>query len=66
MTEVNIEEVASRVQVTDGDALLSPATLRTIVNAVMQAMEERDLHRRRVSAEQCIGGGIREQLEEER
>lgn len=66
MTEVNVEEVASSVQVTDGDALLSPATLRTIVNAVMQAMEERDLHQRRVRSEQCIGGGVREQLEEER
>ncbi len=66
MVEVNVEEVASRVHVTDGDALLSPATLRTIVNAVVQAMEERELHQRRVRAEQCIGGGVREQLEEER
>ena len=66
MVEVNVEEVASRVRVTDGDALLSPATLRTIVNAVMQAMDERDSHHRRVRAEQCIGGGVREQLEAER
>jgi hypothetical protein len=66
MVEVNIEEVASTMQVTDGDALLSPRTLRTIVNAVMRAIEERESHQRRVQAEQCIGGGVREELERER
>jgi hypothetical protein len=66
MVEVNIEEVASTVHVTDGDALLSPRTLRTIVNAVMRALDDRESHQRRVRAEQCISGGVREEIEEER
>lgn len=64
--DVNIEEVASTMHVTDGDAVLSPRTLRTIVNAVMRALDERESHDRRVRAEQCISGGVREAIEEER
>jgi hypothetical protein len=66
MVDVNIEEVASTMHVTDGDAVLSPRTLRTIVNAVMRAIDERESHDRRVRSEQCISGGVREEIEEER
>lgn len=63
--EVNIEDVVSTVRTVDGDSLLSPNTLRTIVNAVMQAVAEREAYERRVRAEQCISGGVREEMEEE-
>ena len=66
MMEVNIEEVVSTVRTVDSDSLLSPDALRRIVQVVMRALEEKELHERRVSAEQCFTGGVRDQLEEER
>jgi hypothetical protein len=64
--EVNIEDVVSTVRTVDGDSLLTPNTLRRIVNVVLQAVDEREAHARRVRAEQRISGGVREELEEER
>ena len=56
--EVNIEEVVSTVRAVDGDALLTPQTLRKIVSVVLQAVNEQDSHRKRVSAEQRITPGV--------
>jgi hypothetical protein len=64
--QVDIEDVVSRVRTVDGDSLLTPNILRTIVNAVLQAVEERESHARRVRTEQCISGGVLEEIEEER
>jgi hypothetical protein len=64
--EVNIQDVVSTVRTVDGDALLAPRTLRTIVQTVLRAIEEREMHRERVRAEQRVSGGVREELEEER
>jgi hypothetical protein len=63
--EVNIGEVVSNVRVVDGDSVLSPATLRTIVEAVMQAVAEREMHEQRVRAERRVTSGVRGELEEE-
>jgi len=63
--EVNIDDVVSTVRTVDGDSLLAPNTLRRIVQAVLLAVEERELHARRVRSEQCVSGGLREELEEE-
>ena len=64
--EVNIEDVVSTVRTVDGDSLLTPETMRRIVTTVLMALEERESRARRVRAEQCIGGGVREDIEEER
>jgi hypothetical protein len=64
--QVNIEDVVSTVRTVDGEALLSPPILRRIVSAVLLAVDERESHARRVRAEQRIGGGVQEELEEER
>jgi hypothetical protein len=64
--EVNIEDIVSTVRTVDGDSLLTPNTLRKIVSVVLQAVEEKESHARRVRAEQCISGGVLEELEEER
>jgi hypothetical protein len=63
--EVNIEDIVSTVRTVDGDSLLTPNTLRKIVSVVLQAVEEKESHARRVRKEQCISGGVREELEEE-
>ena len=63
--EVNIEEMVSTVRTVDGNSLLDPNTLRSIVGAVLKAVEEKDSHAQRVRAEQRISAGVRAELEEE-
>lgn len=41
MSEVHISELESQVDVVDGGALLSPAALRRIVEAVIAELEKR-------------------------
>lgn len=53
--DVSIGEVSSTVRAVDGDSLLTPATLARIVQAVLQAVEDREHHRRRVHDERKIG-----------
>jgi hypothetical protein len=59
--EVNIDEVVSNVQLLDDESLLSPCVLRRIVETVMEAVQERELHRQRVEAEQRISSGVAEE-----
>ena len=56
--EVHIDEVASTVRAVDSEMLLSPQTLRKILQAVMQALDEREQHRGRVRAETRITRGV--------
>ena len=56
--EVYLQEMDSTVTAMDGDALLSPQTLRRIVAAVMREVEAREGHRVRVRSEQYIEGGL--------
>ena len=62
--EINIDEIVSNVRAVDDRALLSPETVRGIVRAVMEAMEERERHRLRVAAEMRIGSGVASELRE--
>jgi hypothetical protein len=52
--EVIINEITSRVRAVDGESALAPQTLNSIVRAVMQAIEARDDHGRRVREEQTL------------
>lgn len=64
--EVHINEIASTVRAVDGEALLAPATLEKILQAVLRAVEEREGHRDRVRAEQRVTRGVsHEQSESE-
>lgn len=63
--EVEISEVVSTVRAVDGEALLSPPILRAIVSAVLQAVDEREAHRKRVCAEQRITRGVSSEQEGE-
>lgn len=62
--EVHIDEVASTVRAVDSETLLSPQTLRKILHAVMQALDEREQHRERVRAETRITHGVNQEQEE--
>ena len=52
--QVIIDEIVSSIRVLDGEALLAPQTLDKIVCAVLQAVDEKEMHSRRVRAELCI------------
>ena len=54
----------STVQAFDGDVPLSPQTMDKIVRAVLQAVNDQEVHRQRVRAEQRITSGVSHELEE--
>lgn len=56
---VHIEEVVASVTAVDSDALLDPAVLARIVQAVMTALEQSEAQHRRRDAERSIGCSIR-------
>ena len=64
--EININEVTSTVRAVDGDALLAPATLHRIVDAVLVAVRDREEHRERVDAERRLDSVWAEQIEDGR
>lgn len=55
---VEIGEVASSVQMVESDSLLDPRTLERIVQAVLQALDERALHDGRAALERGVSAGI--------
>ena len=56
--DIHIGDVTSTVRVMDGEAILAPKTLNVIVQAVMQAIHEREQHQKRVRAEQKLYGSV--------
>jgi hypothetical protein len=60
---VEINEVASTVRTVDGDNLLDPRTLQRIVQLVMQALDDRELHEKRAAAERGVPRGVTRQQE---
>jgi hypothetical protein len=55
---VEIGEVASSVQMVEGDSLLDARTLGRIVQAVLEAIDDRALHDGRAAQERAVSGGI--------
>lgn len=55
---IHIDEVVSTVHAVDDSALLSPAVLRQIVDAVMKQVRAEEAHRRRVKSEQTVNAGL--------
>jgi hypothetical protein len=62
--QVEIGEVSSTVRAVDGSALLSPQVLRTIVQAVLQAVKEHQEHEQRDHAERRVTGGVSQERDE--
>ena len=62
--EVQIQRLQSTVQAFDGDVPLSPQTMDRIVRAVLQALNDQEMHTARVRAEQRITNGVSHELEE--
>jgi hypothetical protein len=62
--EVQIQRLQSTVQAFDGDVPLSPQTMDKIVHAVLEALNDQQMHDARVRAEQRITSGVSHELEE--
>lgn len=52
--QVIIDEVVSRIHAVDGGAGLSAETLRSIVNAVVAAVEDKQRHRENLDEEHSL------------
>ena len=63
--EVEIGDLNSTVRAVDGETLLSSSTLEKIVRIVLQAVDDRESHRRRVRDEERISPGINHDQEAE-
>jgi len=63
--DVEIGEVAATVRAVDGSALLSPEVMKQILKAVMRAVDEREAHAARVSAERRVTGGVAQERDAE-
>jgi hypothetical protein len=62
--DVQIGEITSDVRAIDADAMLSPRTMAAIIRAVLNALDDRDEHRRRTHGERRITRGVSSELEE--
>ena len=62
--EVQIQRLQSTVQAFDGDVPLSPQTMDKIVHAVLEALNDQQMHAARVRAVQRITNGVSHELEE--
>lgn len=60
---VEINEVSSTVRTVDSNRLLDPRTLQTIVQTVLQALDDRELHDQRAGAERSVQRGAARQQE---
>ena len=58
MSQLHVEHVEQNVQWYDPQSMLTPRTMRTIVQAVAKEMEAREEHRDRVSAETRVNTGL--------
>jgi hypothetical protein len=63
--QVHINEIASTVRQVEGPASLSPAQMQEIIRLVLKAVDERDAHGKRVTAERAVTSGVRDELEGE-
>lgn len=64
--DVQIDEVSSTVRTMDGQALLSPRVLASIVSTVTQAVRDALEHDKRVHGERRITDGVAAERDEER
>lgn len=63
--EIEINEIVSRVNVVDGDTLVTPQTMRRIVASVLEAVQEAQKHDQRARAERRVTSGVSAEQHEE-
>jgi hypothetical protein len=63
--KVYIGDLTSTVHAVDGDSLLSPRQMDKIVRAVLEAVNDRQAHARRVRAETHVTSGLAYEMDKE-
>ena len=63
--EVEIQDVISEIRAVDGESLLSPDIMDSIVRAVLKLVDDNEQHKQRVRSEQRITLGVSHELEED-
>jgi hypothetical protein len=58
MADIRINEVHSRVQTTDSQALLDPRVMREIVRACLRAMKEDQAREKRLAEDRKLTSGV--------
>ncbi len=58
MTSVHIQNAIGTVKAMDGDALLSPQVLEQIVQAVLVAVDERQMRDKRSKSDTTVTSGV--------
>lgn len=56
--DIDINEIVSTVRAVDGGTLVSPPVMRRIVEAVVEAVDQKMKHEKRVGEERKITGGV--------
>lgn len=62
--EVNINNLVSNIRTIDSDSLLTPRVLEKILKTVLEAIREKEDHRKRMDAEHKINSIVPEELQE--
>ena len=62
---IEIAEMITHMNVTDGDAALTPQAWERIKQLVAKMIEEHERHQKLVRAEQRITGGVSQELQED-
>ena len=63
--QVHINEIASTVRQVDGGASINPVQMQEIIRVVLNAVEEREAHQKRVASERRVTSGVRDEMEGE-
>jgi hypothetical protein len=64
--DVEIGQLNSTVRAVDGQALLTPQVMQTIVRTVMEAMKDHESQEKRAQGERRVTGGVSQERDEER
>jgi hypothetical protein len=64
--DVEIGQLNSTVRAVDGNALLTPQVMQTILSNVMEAIKEQDARERRAGGERRVTGGVSAERDQER
>jgi len=64
--DVEIGQLNTTVRAVDGNALLTPQVMQTILRAVMEAIKDLEARERRAQGERRVTGGVSQERDEER
>ncbi len=64
--DVDVLQLNSTVRSVDGNSLLTPQVMQTILRTMIEAVKEHDAREARAQGERRVTGGVSEERDEER